>query len=65
MLSLRELRHHRHAFVNRASDLDNTASIANSFDPSDSSGGGVVVYGLSLRTVFAGKGFLLTPDYGR
>lgn len=39
MLSLRELRHHRHAFVNRASDLDNTASIANSFDPSDSSEG--------------------------
>ncbi len=42
MLSLRELRHHRHAFVNRASDLDNTASIANSFDPSDSSGGGLL-----------------------
>lgn len=34
-----ELRHRRRAFVNRASGLDHTASIANSNDPSDTSEG--------------------------
>ena len=39
-----ELRHRRHAFVNRASDLNHTASIANSFDPLDTSEGSCCIW---------------------